>query len=537
MTLSGVKMSIVVVAFMVLSFCSAKSVGLSNLASLAQVSTQSDQTDPCQFCNEFVQGLDERGPKPEFNTSEKMAKGLEKICPDVYPGSPDDAFCKALKGKYDVFAKAYFQHKDDPKVDPCKVAGVCQAKPVGFKNLAKLSNVFAMSNETAPCEDCEEFVREIDERGLKPEYNTSERFAAGLQEQLQDVCGKHQEDVLCKALKGKYDVFAKAYFEHKDDPEVDPCKVAGVCQAKSVGFKNLAKLSNVFAMSNETAPCEDCEEFVREIDERGLKPEYNTSERFAAGLQEQLQDVCGKHQEDVLCKALKGKYDVFAKAYFEHKDDPEVDPCKVAGVCSAQPVGFKNLAKLSNVFAMSNETAPCEDCEEFVREIDERGLKPEYNTSERFAAGLQEQFQDVCERHAEDVLCKALKGKYDVFAKAYFQHKDDPKVDPCKVAGVCQAKSVGFKNLAKLSNIFAMSNETVTCKICNKLVAQLDSGDLGEYNTPEKLAKLLEETCSQPPISESCKAMKGKFLVFTKAYFRHREGHPEVDPCKVIQIC
>ncbi|KAI1708416.1 hypothetical protein DdX_11796 [Ditylenchus destructor] len=200
MTHSVVKMSIVVFAFMALSSCSAKSVGLSNLASLAQVSTQSDEIDNCQFCNYFVHVLDEGGPKPEYNTSEKLAKGLEDICEP----HPEDVLCKALEGKFDVFAKAYFQHRDDPEVDPCKVAGVCQAKSVGFKNLAKLSQVFDSPAYT--CGYCEEFVKEHDELGsaeIRRWYNTSESMAQAIY--------------------------------HMDDPKIDPCKVVGVCPPKSVG--------------------------------------------------------------------------------------------------------------------------------------------------------------------------------------------------------------------------------------------------------------------------------------------------------------
>ncbi|KAI1708415.1 hypothetical protein DdX_11795 [Ditylenchus destructor] len=219
MTHSVVKMSIVVFAFMDLSSCSAKSVGLSNLASLAQVSTQSNETDICQFCNHFVEVLDESGPKPEYNTSEKMAKGLEDIC-EPYP---EDVLCKALKGKYDVFAKAYFQHRDDPEVVPCKVAGVCQAKSVGFKNLAKLSQVF--DSPAYICGYCEEYVKDFDELGsdeIISMYNTSEGMAQGIYEPCH--CGKCGSPIhsFCDALEGKFDVFAKAYFQHMDNHENRP---------------------------------------------------------------------------------------------------------------------------------------------------------------------------------------------------------------------------------------------------------------------------------------------------------------------------
>ncbi|KAI1705181.1 hypothetical protein DdX_13786 [Ditylenchus destructor] len=153
---------------------------------------------------------------------------------------------------------------------------------------------------------------------------------------------------------------------------------------------------------------------------------------------------------------------------------------------------------------------------------------------------LTRQIQEECPRvepdSPDETFCKALEGKFDVFAKAYFRHIDDPEVDPCKVAGVCSAKSVGFENLVKLSNVFAQSNKTVACEECNGVVALFDGGLLGPYNTAEKLAKGFQDTCSRPPASEGpvCKALKRKFLVFTKEYFRHREGHPEVAPCKVV---
>ncbi|KAI1709012.1 hypothetical protein Ddc_14028 [Ditylenchus destructor] len=219
---------IVVLAFMAFSLCSAKSVGLSSLTNLAQVSAQSDETVACQFCNDFVKGCDEHGVKPEYNTSEKMARGLQEICPQVPRGSPDAAFCKAIKGNYRVFTDAYFQHREHPEVDPCKVAGVCREKFVGFKNLASLSKVFALSDEASVCEICESLVALLD-KGVPEPGLTPEKMAKYMEEQCPQEPSGSPLAQLCKALEGKYLVFTKAYFRHREHPEVEPCKEAQVC--------------------------------------------------------------------------------------------------------------------------------------------------------------------------------------------------------------------------------------------------------------------------------------------------------------------
>ncbi|KAI1698323.1 hypothetical protein Ddc_19167 [Ditylenchus destructor] len=231
--------------------------------------------------------------------------------------------------------------------------------------------------------------------------------------------------------------------------------------------------------------------------------------------------------DEAFCKALEGKYDVFAKAYFQHRDNPEIDPCQVAQICGPS---FNHLASLSHVFALSEETSACQRCTEIVTKLDHYLI----STPEEMAKALQKRCLLEGQSSSNKQFCKAIQGKYDVFAKAYFQHRDNPEVDPCKVAGICTAKSVGLNNLASLSQDFALSN---ACEDCNYFVAFADKSPQmpKDQNTPEKLAKVLQDTC-EPPKAELCKALEGKFLVFAKAYFQHRDD-PQVDPCKVAQVC
>ncbi|KAI1698322.1 hypothetical protein Ddc_19166 [Ditylenchus destructor] len=421
-------MSIVVSAFMVFSLCSGKSVEFSRLASLAQVSSVKydgfgNKTVACQYCNDFVKGLDEHGLRPEYNTSEKLSKGLQETCSQVAQGSPEAAFCRQLEGQFDVFAKAYFRHMEQSWVGPCFVSGVCYVKSVGFNNLAKLSKIFALSDETVACENCEKIVKSIDARGLQTEYNTPEKFAKGLEEICPHAVPDSPDAEFCKALNGKYDVFAKAYFQHMEHHEIDPCKVAGVCTAKFVGFNNLASLSQVFALSDETEACKDCKHFVAYADKLPQMPEdQNTPEKLA-------KDACADSRvPEEFCKALEGKFDVFAKAYFQHRDNHQVNPCKVA--------------QLSQDF-LSDERSVCEHCEGFVAYLDRHELSPDINTPEKLAKSIQlsfmlKKFQEICAQESpKELLCKDLEGKFDIFAVAYFQHRDDPKVDPCKEVQIC----------------------------------------------------------------------------------------------------
>ncbi|KAI1698321.1 hypothetical protein Ddc_19165 [Ditylenchus destructor] len=207
-------MSIVVVAFMAFSMCSAKSVGFKNLAK--QVFALSDETVACWVCHKNVAYWDTVKQLPEkINTPEKLAKAWEKNCRHVSHGVPMAEFCKAIAGKYDIFAKAYFQHRDNPEIDPCKVAGVCPAKFVQFNNLASLSQAFTLSDETHVCNHCKRLVAFFDRHGDPGPLWTPEIFANYMEE--------------CKALKGKFLVFSLLLFRRRDHPEVEPCKEAQVC--------------------------------------------------------------------------------------------------------------------------------------------------------------------------------------------------------------------------------------------------------------------------------------------------------------------
>ncbi|KAI1702662.1 hypothetical protein DdX_15341 [Ditylenchus destructor] len=105
------------VAFSIVGFCSAKSIGFNAI----------EAHDPCQFCKDIVANMDESlpGELPPGSASE-IANFYKSICAlgSVLPPSLE-AFCKALAGKEQAFGEAYVKHHDQKEGDPCKEVQIC----------------------------------------------------------------------------------------------------------------------------------------------------------------------------------------------------------------------------------------------------------------------------------------------------------------------------------------------------------------------------------------------------------------------------
>ncbi|KAI1708516.1 hypothetical protein DdX_11904 [Ditylenchus destructor] len=83
----------------------------------------------------------------------------------------------------------------------------------------------------------------------------------------------------------------------------------------------------MIARENDEA-CDECNAKVKFFDARGLPKKIETPKMLAEYLQ-----FDSLHCRDAFCLAIRGKYDTFAQAYFDHMKNPEIDPCKVVHIC------------------------------------------------------------------------------------------------------------------------------------------------------------------------------------------------------------
>ncbi|KAI1697561.1 hypothetical protein Ddc_19623 [Ditylenchus destructor] len=112
--MSGVKITVMIAAFLAISFCSAEFFGLQNAKATDEV---------CTSCHQVVKGA----RIPPGTTPDDAAQELKKECAD--PRLPPKAveFCQAVKGKELEFVTALIDSRAHPekKIDPCKVVHVC----------------------------------------------------------------------------------------------------------------------------------------------------------------------------------------------------------------------------------------------------------------------------------------------------------------------------------------------------------------------------------------------------------------------------
>ncbi|KAI1690585.1 hypothetical protein DdX_22407 [Ditylenchus destructor] len=118
MSISGAKLAIAIVAILVIGSCSARFIGFMDFGGRAEIYVEAgNQTEVCEFCKRIVANWDQY--RPPKSTPEELAAFIKNtLCPHVKPGGLDEQLCKAVAGKEDIFAKAYFDHQKDHKVNP-----------------------------------------------------------------------------------------------------------------------------------------------------------------------------------------------------------------------------------------------------------------------------------------------------------------------------------------------------------------------------------------------------------------------------------
>ncbi|KAI1707108.1 hypothetical protein Ddc_14991 [Ditylenchus destructor] len=123
------KLSIAIVVFIAVGFCSAKSVGFQGIeARLGEIFAHGNGGGACQVCEIIVVSLDKQFPgRLPPGAAESLAKGLQVACANLPDPPPEFVeFCKALDGKALDFTKAYVKYHDHGKTgEPCKEVGIC----------------------------------------------------------------------------------------------------------------------------------------------------------------------------------------------------------------------------------------------------------------------------------------------------------------------------------------------------------------------------------------------------------------------------
>ncbi|KAI1693357.1 hypothetical protein Ddc_22880 [Ditylenchus destructor] len=222
MSFSGIKQSIAFLAILAISYSTGKFVGLNDLVGLSGTFAQGDgpvvgpNSSLCRsYCRSIVGVWDQYFPDaPPNPTPEAMAEGTRE-CAKEDPADEKrglyQPLCAALVELHRelVFAKAYFEHRKNKTVDPCKQNEIlirfCPFE-ITYKASAAGTRECANGPSGDPCPGCVESDREGGEN-----TNLYQEFCAALVELHREL------------------VFAKAYFEHRKNKTVDPCVVAGIC--------------------------------------------------------------------------------------------------------------------------------------------------------------------------------------------------------------------------------------------------------------------------------------------------------------------
>ncbi|KAI1697560.1 hypothetical protein Ddc_19622 [Ditylenchus destructor] len=121
--MSGVKITVMIAAFLAISFCSAEFFGLQNAKIRISRVFQAEQNETCTNCHEVVK----HARIPRGTTPEDAAQELKRECARPHKPPHFAEFCNAVKGKEQAFATAVIDNLEHPekKIDPCKVVHLC----------------------------------------------------------------------------------------------------------------------------------------------------------------------------------------------------------------------------------------------------------------------------------------------------------------------------------------------------------------------------------------------------------------------------